>query len=223
LDDGELITCVQFFQMNISVGIVEDHKDYRESLTYLLASDGNFNVEWSFDSAEVALELSAPVDVILLDINLPKMSGIEAITRFKEKHPHVRIIMLTILEDDNNVVKSIQNGADGYVLKKTNPLKIMEAIRQVYEGGSPLTPSVAKQLLNIFKGSTNPPVSDYHLTTREKEILNMIVRGMGTEDIAGKLFISADTVRNHFRHIYEKLQVHSKAQVVAKAIRERLA
>lgn len=208
--------------MNISVGIVEDHKDYRESLTYLLASDGNFNVEWSFDSAEVALDLSAPVDVILLDINLPKMSGIQAITRFKEKYPHVRIIMLTILEDDNNVVRSIQNGADGYVLKKTNPLKIMEAIRQVYEGGSPLTPSVAKQLLNIFKGNTNPPESDYHLTTREKEILNMIVCGMGTEDIADKLFISADTVRNHFRHIYEKLQVHSKAQVVAKAIRERL-
>jgi len=209
--------------MNISVGIVEDHKDYRESLTYLLASDGNFNVEWSYDSAEVALELSAPVDVILLDINLPKMSGIDAITHFKEKYPHVRIIMLTILEDDNNIVRSIQNGADGYVLKKTNPLKIMEAIRQVYEGGSPLTPSVAKQLLNIFKGNANPPESDYHLTTREKEILNMIVRGMGTEDIAGKLFISADTVRNHFRHIYEKLQVHSKAQVVAKAIRERLA
>ena len=107
--------------MKILVGIVEDHKDYRESLTYLLASSGEFVVEWSFDSAEAALESSTDADVILLDINLPEMSGIEAITLLKAKHPAVRIIMLTILEDDTNVVKSIQNGADGYVLKKNKP------------------------------------------------------------------------------------------------------
>jgi len=208
--------------MKISVGIVEDHKDYRESLTYLLASSGEFAVEWSFDSAESVLENSTEVDVILLDINLPEMSGIEAIPLLKEKHPPVRIIMLTILDDDVNVVKSIQNGADGYVLKKTNPLKIMEALRQVYEGGSPLTPSVAKQLLNIFKTNAPLPQSDYHLTIREKEILTMIVSGESTEIIANKLFISPETVRNHFRHIYTKLQVHSRSQAVSKAIKERI-
>ncbi len=208
--------------MKISVGIVEDNKDYRESLTWLLASDGQFNVDWSFDSAELALEHGTEVDVILLDINLPEMSGIEAISHLKKKYPPVRIIMLTILEDDMNVVKSIQNGADGYVLKKTNPLKIMEALRQVYEGGSPLTPSVAKQLLNIFKFSAPPPESDYHLTTREKEVLTMIVSGESTENIAIKLFISPETVRNHFRHIYEKLQVHTRSQAISKAIKERI-
>ncbi len=208
--------------MKILVGIVEDHKDYRESLTYLLASSGEFVVEWSFDSAEAALESSTDADVILLDINLPEMSGIEAITLLKAKHPAVRIIMLTILEDDTNVVKSIQNGADGYVLKKTNPLKIMEAICQVYEGGSPLTPSVAKQLLSIFKSNAPLPESDYHLTIREKEVLILIVSGESTENIANKLFISPETVRNHFRHIYEKLQVHTRSQAVSKAIKERI-
>lgn len=208
--------------MKVSVGIVEDNKDYRESLTWLLASGGEFTVDWSFDSAELALSHSTDVDVVLLDINLPEMSGIEAITHLKKKHPLVRIIMLTILEDDMNVVKSIQNGADGYVLKKTNPLKIMEALRQVYEGGSPLTPSVAKQLLNIFKFNAPLPESDYHLTAREKEVLTLIVSGESTENIAIKLFISAETVRNHFRHIYEKLQVHSRSQAVSKAIKERI-
>ena len=208
--------------MKISVGIVEDNKDYRESLTWLLASDGGFTVNWSFDSAEMALAHSTDADVILLDINLPEMSGIEIIAHLKRKHPSTRIIMLTILEDDANVVKSIQNGADGYVLKKTNPLKIMEAIRQVFEGGSPLTPSVAKQLLDIFKYNAPLPESDYHLTIREKEVLTMIVSGDSTEDIAKKLFISPETVRNHFRHIYEKLEVHTRSQVVSKAIREHI-
>jgi DNA-binding NarL/FixJ family response regulator len=208
--------------MKISVGIVEDNKDYRESLTWLLASDGEFTVDWTFDSAELALAHSTGVDVILLDINLPDMPGIEAIAHLKKKHPAVRIIMLTILEDDVNVVKSIENGADGYVLKKTNPLKIMEALRQVYEGGSPLTPSIAKQLLNIFKFNAPLPESDYRLTLREKEVLTLIVSGESTEDIANKLFISAETVRNHFRHIYEKLQVHTRSQAVSKAIKERI-
>ena len=208
--------------MKISVGIVEDNKDYRESLTWLLASDGGFTVNWSFDSAEMALAHSTDADVILLDINLPEMSGIEIIAHLKRKHPATRIIMLTILEDDANVVKSIQNGADGYVLKKTNPLKIMEAIRQVFEGGSPLTPSVAKQLLDIFKYNAPLPESDYHLTIREKEVLTMIVSGDSTEDIAKMLFISPETVRNHFRHIYGKLEVHTRSQVVSKAIRERI-
>ena len=98
----------------------------------------------------------------------------------------------------------------------------MEALRQVFEGGSPLTPSVAKQLLNIFKFNAPPPESDYHLTTREKEVLTMIVSGESTENIAIKLFISPETVRNHFRHIYEKLQVHTRSQAISKAIKERI-
>ncbi|MCX6283200.1 MAG: response regulator transcription factor [Bacteroidetes bacterium] len=208
--------------MRIPVGIVEDHKEFRQSLSFLLSSSGDFDVVWAFDSAEAALKRSTDVSVILLDINLPQMSGIDAIAPLKAKHPPSHIVMLTILEDDTNVVRAIQNGADGYVLKKTSPPKIMEAIRQVYEGGSPLTPSVAKQLLGIFKNIAPPAGSDYNLTAREKEILNMLVGGFSTNLIAGTLFISEETVRNHFRHIYEKLQVHTKSQAVAKAIRENL-
>lgn len=208
--------------MKIPVGIIEDHKDFRQSLSFLLSSSGEFEVVWAFESAESALKRSIDVAVILLDINLPQMSGIEAITPLKIKHPTSHIVMLTILEDDTNVVRAIQNGADGYVLKKTSPPKIMEAIRQVHDGGSPLTPSVAKQLLGIFKNIAPTPGSDYNLTAREKEILNLLVGGFSTNLIAGTLFISDETVRNHFRHIYEKLQVHTKSQAVAKAIKERL-
>ncbi|MEI6886210.1 MAG: response regulator transcription factor [Bacteroidota bacterium] len=205
----------------ISVGIVEDHKDFRQSLSFLLVSAGDFLVSWSFESAELALKNSKDVDVILLDINLPSMSGIEAISPLKIKHPEANIIMLTILEDDSNVINAIKQGADGYLLKKTNPLKIMEAVRQVYEGGSPLTPSVARQVLGLFKNSVREN-EEYHLTSREKEILNLIVGGAGISSIANSLFISEETVRNHIRHIYEKLQVHTRAQAVAKAIKEHL-
>lgn len=208
--------------MKIPVGIIEDHKDFRQSLSFLLASSGEFEVSWAFDSVESALNRSTNTAVILLDINLPGISGIDAIVPLKRKHPSSLVIMLTILEDDSNVVKAIQNGADGYVLKKTSPPKIMEAIKQVYEGGSPLTPSVAKQLLGIFKTIVPPAGLNYNLTIREKEILNLLVSGFSTSLISVTLFISEETVRNHFRHIYEKLQVHTKSQAVAKAIKERL-
>lgn len=208
--------------MKIPVGIIEDHKDFRQSLSFLLASSGDFDVVWAFDSAESALKRSTDVSVILLDINLPQMSGIEAISLLKTKHSSSNVVMLTILEDDTNVVNAIQNGADGYVLKKTSPPMIMEAIRQVHEGGSPLTPSVAKTLLGIFKSIAPYTGSDYSLTPREKEILTLLVGGLSTSLIAETLFISDVTVRNHFRHIYEKLQVHTKSQAVVKAIREHL-
>ncbi|MEI6456459.1 MAG: response regulator transcription factor [bacterium] len=206
----------------IKVGIIEDHRDFRQSLTFLLGSAGDFKVAWSYESAEAALDKSSDADVILLDINLPAMSGIEAIVPLKKMYPEARIVMLTILEDDANVINAIRLGADGYMLKKTNPLKIMEAVRQVNEGGSPLTPSVARQVLSIFKSQNAQADQDYNLTAREKEILNLIVHGASTTGIAQMLFISEETVRNHIRHIYEKLQVHTKAQAVAKAIRERL-
>jgi len=206
----------------IKVGIIEDHRDFRQSLTFLLGSTGDFKVAWSYESAEAALDESTDADVILLDINLPAMQGIDAIAPLKKKHPGSRIVMLTILEDDANVINAIRLGADGYILKKTNPLKIMEAVRQVNEGGSPLTPSVARQVLTIFKSQNAQSGQDYNLTPREKEILHLIVTGASTSTIAHILFISEETVRNHIRHIYGKLQVHTKAQAVAKALIERL-
>lgn len=208
--------------MAVSVGLVEDHEEFRQSLVFLVSSYSDFSVVWSFSSVEEALENSVEPDVLLLDINLPRTTGLEAIPNFKEKWPESKIIMLTILEDEYNIMTAIKNGADGYILKKTNPQKILDAIQQVFDGGAALTPMVAKQVLSFFKPLQKEKQTVSVLTKREQEILSYIVNGLTNERIAIDLFISTQTVRNHIKNIYEKLQVHSKAQVVAKALREKM-
>ncbi|MEI6277525.1 MAG: response regulator transcription factor [Prolixibacteraceae bacterium] len=208
--------------MSISIGIVEDHSDFRQSLVYLISTFSDYRFEWAFPSVEEALENYVETDVILLDINLPGINGIEAIPLFKQKQPQPKIVMLTIFEDDRHILEAIKSGADGYILKKSTPGKILDAIEQVYEGGAALTPMVAKQVMLFLQPESVNPGTPETLTVREKEILLLITQGMINEVIAGKLFISAQTVRNHIKNIYEKLQVHSRAQVVAKAFRERL-
>jgi DNA-binding NarL/FixJ family response regulator len=208
--------------MSISIGIVEDHSEFRQSLLYLISSFSEYKVEWAYSSVEEAFENLTETDVLLLDINLPGLTGLEAIPLFKQKCPEQKIVMLTILEDDYHILEAIKNGADGYILKKTTPNKILDAIQQVYEGGAALTPMVAKHVMAFLKPEASAPGSPSHLTSREKEILVLITQGMTNELIATKLFISVQTVRNHIKIIYDKLQVHSRAQVVAKALKERL-
>ena len=208
--------------MAITIGIVEDHSEFRQSLEYLISSFSEYSVAWAYASVEEALESFTKADVLLLDINLPGLSGIEAIPIFKKKCPEQKIVMLTILEDDYHILEAIKNGADGYILKKTNPNKILDAIQQVYEGGAALTPMVAKHVLSFLKPETVKPDSPSHLTAREKEILLLITQGMNNEMMATKLFISVQTVRNHIKNIYDKLQVHSRAQVVVKAFKDKL-
>ena len=208
--------------MSISIGIVEDHSEFRQSLVYLISSFSEYAVEWAYSSVEEALENLTETDVLLLDINLPGLTGLEAIPLFKHKWPEQKIVMLTILEDDYHILEAIKSGADGYILKKTTPNKILDAIQQVYEGGAALTPMVAKHVMAFLKPEAANPGSPSHLTAREKEILVLITTGMTNELIATKLFISVQTVRNHIKNIYDKLQVHSRAQVVAKAFKERL-
>lgn len=208
--------------MAISVGIVEDHSEFRQSLVFLISSFTEYSVEWSYSSVEEALENYTETDVLLLDINLPGMTGIEAIPLFKQKCAEQKIIMLTILEDDFHILEAIKNGADGYILKKSSPNKILDAIHQVYEGGAALTPMVAKQVMAFLKPETVKSGSPSILTAREKEILQLITQGMTNELIAAKLFISVQTVRNHIKNIYDKLQVHSRAQVVVKAFKDKL-
>ena len=208
--------------MAVSVGIIEDHDEFRRSLVFLVSSFTEYSVIWSFGSVEEAIAHAIAPDVLLLDINLPRMSGLDAIPLIRSRWHHSKIIMLTILEDEYNIMTAIKNGADGYILKKTNPQRILEAIQQVYEGGAALTPMVAKQVLSFFNPlqKTEQPASV--LTRREHEILSYIVSGITNERIATELFISTQTVRNHIKNIYEKLQVHSKAQVVAKALKEKI-
>jgi DNA-binding NarL/FixJ family response regulator len=208
--------------MEISIGIVEDHSEFRQSLAFLVTSLAAYQVVWAYGSVEEALSDQRPADIILLDINLPKLSGIEAIPLFKEKFPDQKIIMLTIQEDEDSILSAISAGADGYILKKTSPQKILEAIQQVYEGGAALTPMVAKQVLALFKPVKRVVEPSAILTPREKEIITRITQGMSTMGIAEALFISPQTVRNHVKNIYEKLQVHSKAHAVAKALKEKI-
>jgi DNA-binding NarL/FixJ family response regulator len=208
--------------MAISIGIVEDHTEFRQSLVYLISCFSGYHIAWAYPSVEEALECYTGTDVMLLDINLPGLTGLEAIPLFKQKFPAQKIIMLTILDDDFHILEAIKKGADGYILKKSTPNKILEAIEQVYDGGAALTPMVAKQVMAFLKPGTSKPGSNSCLTPREKEILLLITEGMTNEVMADKLFISVQTVRNHIKNIYDKLQVHSRAQVVVKAFRDKL-
>lgn len=206
--------------MNINVVIIEDHKEFRESIAFLLDSSEGFICSGKYSSVEEALEKMDSADVILLDINLPGISGIEGIEKIKQNFPEVNIIMLTVFEDDKNVFHAILAGADGYLLKKSAPIRIIQAIEDAYEGGSPMTPIIAKKAINLFKNHIPQYDGKDNLSDREREILLLIVDGKSNDEISNKLFISLQTVRNHIRHIYQKLHVHSKSQAVAKAIKE---
>lgn len=206
--------------MRINVVIIEDHKEFRESIAFILSTTEGFNCTGKYSSVEEALEKMQSADVILLDINLPGMSGIEGIDKLKQNFPEVNIIILTVFEDDKNVFRSILAGADGYLLKKSAPLRIIQAIEDAYEGGSPMTPIIARKAINLFKNHIPQNNNKDNLSDREREILVLIVDGMSNDEISNRLFISFQTVRNHIRHIYQKLHVHSKSQAVAKAIKE---
>ena len=207
----------------IKASIIEDHHSFRQGLAYLINDSEGFECIDTFVSAEDGIEgLTGKEDVLLLDINLPNLSGIEAIPFIKAKHPDLKIIMLTIFDDDDNVMKAILAGADGYLLKKTAPPLILSSLKDCLEGGSPMTPSIAKNVLTLFKKHIPQQNEDFLLTQREQEILHLLVEGIDNQSIADKLFISVQTVRNHIRHIYEKLQVHTKSQAVVKAIRKGL-
>ena len=206
----------------IKTAIIEDHVDFRESLQYVINSTEGFTCTGVYESVEAALTSLGEADVLLLDINLPGISGIEGIPLLKQKLPGTFILILTVFEDEANIFQAILNGADGYILKKTPPLKILQAIEDASMGGAPMTPVIAKRTLELFKEHVSVKGEEYALSARELEVLSFVVEGMNNNDISAKLFISIQTVRNHIRHIYEKLHVHTKSQAVAKAIKERI-
>ena len=214
---------IQTFVFMIKVGIIEDHQHFRQGLTDLLHMADGFQCTGAFATAEEGIaKLSGKEDILLLDINLPKMSGIDAITVIKQKFPQTKIVMLTMLDDDNTVLQAIVAGANGYLLKKTKPEKLLRSLTECIDGGSPMTGSIASKVLSLFKQYIPQKNNEYDLTKREIEILNFLVDGFNNQKIAKTLCISYDTVRNHIRHIYKKLQVHSKSQAVVKALRENL-
>ncbi|MFH1196079.1 MAG: response regulator transcription factor [bacterium] len=207
----------------IKVSIVEDHADFRLGLSHLLNATNGFKCIAAFDNAEDAIEnLTGNEALLLLDINLPRLSGIESIPLIKNKFPDLKIIMLTVMDDNDNIIKAILAGADGYLLKKTPPAQLLSSLLDCSEGGSPMSASVALKVINLFKRHIPVQSEEFNLSARELEVLQLLVDGFDAKGISEKLFISIETVWNHLRHIYEKLHVHSKSQAVAKALKEGL-
>jgi DNA-binding NarL/FixJ family response regulator len=201
----------------IKVAIVEDIRDIREGLQLLIDSDESFSCTNAFAVGEDAVKglPSSLPDVVLMDIHLPGMNGIEAVKILKSSHPALQFIMSTIYEDDENIFESLKAGASGYLLKKTPPEKILEAIKEVYNGGSPMSSQIARRVIEAFQKKTIVAESP-KLTSKENEILKALSKGLRYKEIASEMQISLDTVRTHVRHIYEKLQVQSRMEAINK-------
>jgi DNA-binding NarL/FixJ family response regulator len=207
----------------VTVAIIEDDASIREGISAYIDATPGYSCSHVYESCEDALRQisdSLP-DVILMDISLNGMSGIEGVKKFREKHPNVIIVMLTVYEDDAKIFESLRAGASGYLLKRTPLKEIITSVNDVLTGGAPMSPSIAKRVLNYFSAS-EAKVKDYHLTPREQDILKQLVSGSSYKMTARDLEISVDTVRSHIKKIYEKLQVHSKSEAVAKALKNKL-
>lgn len=206
--------------MPIRTLLYEDNTDLRGALAALIGGTEGYELTGSFDNCMgvVAQVAALHPDVVLMDIDMPGMSGIEGVARLKEAHPKVEALMLTVFDDDDRVFQAVCAGASGYLLKKTPPARILEAIREVTEGGAPMSPVIARKVLQLFSGKPAERDADLDkLTTREMEVLKTLSRGFSYKMVAAELSISIETVRTYVKRIYEKLQVHSVSEAIAKA------
>jgi DNA-binding NarL/FixJ family response regulator len=204
--------------------IYEDNPQLREGLTMLINGSDGFEVLSAFKNCNhVEDEVRAfKPDVILMDIDMPGTNGIEGLKKIREIDTDVKILMLTVFDDNKNVFDAISNGANGYVLKKTPPARLLEYIQEAQTGGAPMTSSIATQVLKMFSSLNNEKGEDYDLSEREKQVLQLLVNGYSYKMIASEMFIAIDTVRSHIKKIYEKLHVNSKSEAVAKAFRNKI-
>ena len=208
----------------LGVVIIEDVKDVREGLSVLINGTAGFRCTGAYRTMEQALSsvTSPGTDVILTDIGLPGMSGIDGIRELRARLPDVPILALTVYDSDDQVFRALCAGASGYLLKNTPPARLLDSLREVAAGGAPMSPEVARRVLRLFREFTPPVQASYRLTPQEHELLKLLVDGHHKKTAAAELGISINTVSFHLKHIYEKLQVHSKTEAVAKALRERL-
>ena len=208
----------------IRVVVVEDRRELRDGLVLLIDGTEGYRCARSYGSMEDALAgigRDAP-DVVLLDIGLPGMSGIEGARVLKERFPNVRLLMLTVYEDDERIFEALCAGATGYLLKKTPPARLLEDLKEAVAGGAPMSPEVARRVVELFRTFHPPRTVDYHLTPHETRLLRLLVDGHNYKTAAAELGVSVNTISFHMRHVYEKLQVHSKSEAVAKALKSRL-
>lgn len=208
-------------KMPIKVAIVDDDEGIRSSLASLIRRVSSFRLSGDYPDAETALrELPRrPADVVLMDINLPGMNGVECVRQLKIALPATQVLMLTVYEDSDSLFNSLKAGASGYLLKRTASARLVEAIRDVNAGGSPMTPQLARRVVQFFAqpAENAPPVSG--LTPGEKEFLEQLAKGYAYKEIADRMRISIDTVRSYVRTVYEKLHVHSRTEAVVKYLR----
>jgi DNA-binding NarL/FixJ family response regulator len=208
----------------IRVAIIEDRREIRDGLATLIQFTEGYDCVGRFHSMEEALlKIGDNVpDVALVDIGLPGMSGIEGTHLLKERFPNLLVLVLTVYDDDERIFRALCAGACGYLLKKTPPVKLLESMKEVVAGGAPMSPEVARRVVHLFRKFTPPEDVEYQLTPHETRLLKLLVDGHNYKTAAGRLGVSINTVSFHMRHIYEKLQVHSKSEAVAKALKQGL-
>jgi DNA-binding NarL/FixJ family response regulator len=208
----------------VKVAIVEDQREIRECLAVLVSGTEGYACTGSYRTMEEALEKiprQLP-DVVLSDIGLPGMSGIDGVRRLKEQYPQLLVLMLTVYDDDERIFDAMCAGACGYLLKKTPPARLLASLDEVVAGGAPMSPEVARRVIALFREIRPPERAEYHLTPHETRLLKLFVEGHNYKTAAAELKVSVNTINFHVRSIYDKLQVHSRSEAVVKALLNRL-
>lgn len=203
----------------VTISIVEDLDEVRDALHRMIQQSEKFCFVAGFNNAEQA-EMNIPVqppDIVIMDINLPGMSGIECIRRIKEKCPGTQFMMFTIYEDDDKVFEALKAGAHGYLLKKTPKEKLLDALEELYNGGSPMSTNIARKVIEAFEKRNQPPEELNTLTNKEKQILELLAKGFLYKEIADQLHSTRNTIKQHIHHIYEKLHVQNRTEAINKA------
>lgn len=208
----------------LAVVVIEDVRDVREGLSLLINGTPGFRCVGAYRTMPEALAgiPGCRADVVLTDLGLPGMSGIEGIRALRERMPEVPILALTVYDNDDQVFRALCAGASGYLLKNTPPVRLLESLREVASGGAPMSPEVARRVLRLFREFRPPDTASYRLTPQEHELLRLLVDGHHKKTAAAAMGISVNTVSFHLKNVYAKLEVHSKTEAVAKALRERL-
>lgn len=208
----------------IKVLIYEDNPQLREGLTMLIDGSDGFRVLASFKNCNNVVDevVAFKPDVVLMDIDMPGTNGVDGLKLIREVNADVKVLMLTVFDDNKNVFESIRSGANGYILKKTAPARLLEYIAEAASGGAPMTASIATQVLKMFSTMNNEKGEDYNLSDREKQVLQFLVNGYSYKMIAAEMIIAIDTVRSHIKKIYDKLHVNSKSEAVAKAFKDKI-